>query len=178
MKPHCPVPAAPTTDPPAVTKADPTPDTPVTPQAGPVRVRLTGNTGLYIQGTVHQVPLEWLVDTGCSTTLLSSRKYAEIPQLQQPVLRPYNSELLSADNTPISVRGLTTLTMRIGDQDIVHPRQTSSIAARPPPYRSPPDGPRGTYSRTPWNDPHLGSPTPPVPMAPHEARRTIRHSRV
>ena len=51
-------------------------------------MRVTKSMGLYISGLVEGLPNEWLVDTGCSTTILSSNQYRTMSEAPRPEQTP------------------------------------------------------------------------------------------
>ena len=115
---------------PPVTAA-PTPNQ--TPEERPpshhIQVRAAGrDTGMFLRGMVSGTQVEWLVDTGCSTTILSSRKYDEASPADRPALQPYVGTLLSADNTPILVRGCASVRLQLHGRRLQHEVIVADIA--------------------------------------------------
>ena len=64
--------------------------------------------------------MEWLIDTGCSTTILSTRVFHSLPLESRPALQPYHGTLRSADDSPILVEGTANLNIQIGDHLVQH----------------------------------------------------------
>ena len=83
-------------------------------------VRNSGTESLFLPGSVYGVDLDWLVDTGCSVTLLSMRSYKNIPGHQRPKLNPFNSKLTQAGGTPLQVLGTADMSIKVGRQKIKH----------------------------------------------------------
>lgn len=61
----------------------------------PAHARVTRSTGFHIKGHVEGLLTEWLVDMGCSTTILSSNQYTTMPETRCPELTPYRENLVS-----------------------------------------------------------------------------------
>ena len=83
---------------------------------------------MFLFGVVAGQPVEWLVDTGCSTTILASHKWDQLHPQDRPALRPYAGTLLSADSTPIQVRGCAQLTLSLQGRLLQHNILVASIA--------------------------------------------------
>ena len=56
---------------------------------------------MFLFGLIADQPVEWLVDTGCSTTILASHKWDQLPGAVSSSLR---RDLLSADSTHPGMR--------------------------------------------------------------------------
>ena len=69
-----------------------------------VHLRVTRGTGLNLSGHIESLPIEWLLDTGCSTTFPSSNRYRTLPAVC-PELNTYEGCLLSADDSTINILG-------------------------------------------------------------------------
>ena len=83
---------------------------------------------MFIPGTVEGVAVEWLVDTGCSTTILSTKKFMEIQPAARPELSPYVGTLLSADDTPLQVYGRAEVNLHLQGKDVRHPVIVADIS--------------------------------------------------
>ena len=68
-------------------------------------------------------PVELLVDTGCSTTILSSNRYRTMLAAQWPELTPYEGCLLSANNSPIDVLSRAVLNVHLEGWDVCQHQQ-------------------------------------------------------
>ena len=79
-----------------------------------MEVRVTKDSGLFVKGRIQDVGVEWLVDTGCTSTIVSVRKFYEIPEDQQPKVEPYRRVLTSADGSVIGVHGTSELMVGVG----------------------------------------------------------------
>ena len=73
-----------------------------------------------MSGRAETVPVEWLVDTGCTTTVLAERVFNQIPEDERPDLMEYPRVLLSADDTPIKVIGQADLNIKLGTKLVQH----------------------------------------------------------
>ena len=71
--------------------------------------------GFFTDGYLEEVPVHWLIDTGCSVTILSIKKYLEIPEDKRPELYEYDGVLVSADDSPLNVYGQTTCNIKFGE---------------------------------------------------------------
>ena len=83
-------------------------------------MRSSGSDSLFVTGSAFGRDLDWLIDTGCSVTLLSTRVYYDIPASKRPKLSPYNSLLTQAGGTPLSVLGTAPMTVKVGKQKLKH----------------------------------------------------------
>ena len=68
---------------------------------------------MYVEGTVEGVKIGWLVDTGSSITILSSREYGKIPRSRRPALEPCTRKLYQADGGPMREEGQATVTIGV-----------------------------------------------------------------
>ena len=83
-------------------------------------VRNSGNDSLFLPGSALGRDIDWLVDTGCSVTVISTRVFKEIPSHQRPKLRPYTRTLNQAGGDPLQVLGMADMTIKIGKQKLKH----------------------------------------------------------
>ena len=79
-------------------------------------VRLTYDGGMFLIGKAENTHCEWLMDTGCTTTLLSTRLYQKMAEDEKPDLQTYSGKLLSADGSEIKSVGVTQMNIRLGKQ--------------------------------------------------------------
>ena len=94
---------------------------------GPIeRIHVTYESGMFVRGQIENVGIDLLVDTGCTCTLVSERIFDAISHEQKPELIPYNGTLLSADDSPIAVRGKAVINIKIGSKWL---RQMVIVAA-------------------------------------------------
>ena len=83
-------------------------------------MRDSGNDSLFVPGSACGKDLEWLIDTGCSVTLMSTKVYQGISANQRPKLRSYTGLLSQASGTPMKVLGTAQMTIRVGKQRLRH----------------------------------------------------------
>ena len=83
-------------------------------------MRSSGSDSLFVTGSAFGRDLDWLIDTGCSVTLLSTEVYYSIPASKRPKLSPYNRLLTQAGGTPLDVLGAAQMTVKIGNQKLKH----------------------------------------------------------
>lgn len=69
--------------------------------------------GIYIQGFLEGVKLYYAVDTGASTTIVSTSLYKRIPEDHQPELRPARPHTV-ADGRPLEVLGRGKFNLQLG----------------------------------------------------------------
>ena len=81
---------------------------------------MTRDSGLFTTGKVEDHPIEWLVDTGCTITIVASRIFHRIHPDERPEIYPYDGILLSADGTPITVLGQAEMNIQIGPKNVSH----------------------------------------------------------
>ena len=79
-------------------------------------VRSSCADSLFLPGSVYGQPVDWLVDTGCNETLLSTGTYYQIPEHQRPKLMPYYRILTQAGGEPLPALGTAEITVTIGKQ--------------------------------------------------------------
>ena len=70
--------------------------------------------GLYIKGTLNGVDALYCVDTGASSTIVSTRVYEEISKTNRPILRPTRPHC-AADGRPLKSNGKGKFTVGLGD---------------------------------------------------------------
>ena len=81
---------------------------------------MTKDSGIFIQGTAETLPIEWLVDTGCTTTIVSSCVFDALHPDERPRILNYNGELTSVDGSPVKVRGQALMNVQIGSKLFQH----------------------------------------------------------
>ena len=69
---------------------------------------------------MEDTPVHWLIDTGCTTTILSVNKYLAIPEDQRPELYEVDTVLVTADDTPLKILGRTIFNIKFGKQWVRH----------------------------------------------------------
>ena len=56
----------------------------------PAHSRVIKGEGFYLQGHVENISVDWLIDTGCTITILSKRRFSALKDDERPVLLPYD----------------------------------------------------------------------------------------
>ena len=69
----------------------------------------TGTAGLFVTATVGELPLNLVIDTGSSVTLLSTKLFQEIAAISPVQLSPYTGRLSLADGSNLPVRGIVKI---------------------------------------------------------------------
>jgi predicted aspartyl protease len=78
------------------------------------------NDGLFIEGTIQQQSLTFLVDTGASVTVIKTNVYQDLAPSNRPPLEEVNARMVTADGTPIPFLGKGMFTLCIEGTDILH----------------------------------------------------------
>ena len=76
--------------------------------------------GYFTDGYAEGTTIHWLIDTGCTNTMLSVKKYHEIPEDRRPELYEYNRVIVTADDTPLNVHGQTKFNIKFGSHWVRH----------------------------------------------------------
>lgn len=74
--------------------------------------------GMYIRGTINDVPVMTLVDTGATVTLISRKVFDAICMKHDLELNETNQNILSASGTPLNVHGKTVGRLKFGKKVI------------------------------------------------------------
>ena len=74
------------------------------------------SSGVYIKGSVEDVPILFTADTGASRTVISTRVYEKIDKEKQPTLQK-SSCLVGAGGSSIQERGKGLFAVRLGTQE-------------------------------------------------------------
>ena len=82
--------------------------------------RVTKDSGMFVRGTIEGQPLEWLVDTGCTCTIVAGGVFSNIPETERPKLEPYGGQLVSADGSSLHVLGVARVNVQFGEQQMRH----------------------------------------------------------
>ena len=72
----------------------------------------------FLTGWAHDVEIEFMIDTGCQVTILSTTVFQRICTVNQAVhsaLQPCRRRLVSADSSPLMVQGQLELNMCFRD---------------------------------------------------------------
>ena len=73
-----------------------------------------------MSGQVETMTVDWLVDTGCSITILSSHVFFKIHPDDRPELCGPNRDLVSADSSPLKVSGEAKFNITVGQKTVSH----------------------------------------------------------
>ena len=94
----------------------------VSPTENPITdiVRVTYEGGFFVPGLAEASHVSWLIDTGCTSTILSSRVWSQMDEEERPDLLPYSGHLMSADETPIKVQGRAIFHITLGEVQVQH----------------------------------------------------------
>lgn len=80
--------------------------------------------GIYLKGYLEGQKLDYAVDTGAATTIVSAALYKRIPEERRPELRPTRS-LNVADGRPLELLGRGIFNMQLGP---LHLKQDLTVA--------------------------------------------------
>ena len=83
-------------------------------------IRTYVGSGFYVPGLVETRNVDWLVDTGCTVTLISDRVFRQIPEDNRPELLPPTKLLSSADGTRLKALGETVINITVGQKTVPH----------------------------------------------------------
>ena len=83
-------------------------------------LRAGQESGIFIKGKVETMPIEWLVDTGCTITIVNTRLFDAIHPDEQPRLIPYHGKLTSVDGSSVKVKGQALMNIQIGTKLLQH----------------------------------------------------------
>ena len=84
--------------------------------------------GYFTDGFAEGIPIHWLIDTGSTCTIISTKKYQEIPNEKRPELYEYDRTIVTADDTPLNVYGCTVFNIKFGDQWVRHSALVAEIS--------------------------------------------------
>lgn len=84
------------------------------------RELLVKDDALYVSGETKGVPLEWLLDTGSSRSLLSEDVYMRIPQASRPELVACVGGLKMVDGDQLSALGRAKFVVQVDKTEYVH----------------------------------------------------------
>ena len=69
----------------------------------------------FVPGKMEGVAVKYLIDTGCTTNLLSKEIFDTLPRITKRQLQPLNSQGKMADGTPLPFSGLIRLKCKVRD---------------------------------------------------------------
>ena len=79
------------------------------------------DNGLYIRGTIQSIPVDILVDSGSTSTLVSHLLYQRFPDENQPGLQQADVSFVGIDGSKLIHHGIATVEIQIGDSRYFHP---------------------------------------------------------
>ena len=79
-----------------------------------------GKEGLFVQGHAAEEPVLWLVDTGCTVTMLSLEVYNQIPRKDRPALSPFYGNLITGNGSVMEVAGQTRMRIAVDGLELEH----------------------------------------------------------
>lgn len=80
-----------------------------------IRRELPVLDGVYIHGEVQGVEVSFTVDTGATSTLISTTLYNHIPDHQRPPLNSVtNRKVVNANGSPMKCQGVATFDLKLG----------------------------------------------------------------
>ena len=74
---------------------------------------------LYIKGRVGEVEIEWLLDSGCTLSLISLDMCRRIPKAKRPILEENEVEMRTADGSLLPDYGKVQLRVKV-EKERVH----------------------------------------------------------
>ena len=83
-------------------------------------IRTLKGAGLYVGGQVETAPVDWIVDTGCTVTLVSRSVFDKLHPDDRPELFLHSRELVSADGSPLKTLGEAQFNISVGSKTVVH----------------------------------------------------------
>ena len=83
-------------------------------------IRTFSGSGFYVSGQMETQNVDWLVDTGCSITIISSRVFFMVPEDDRPELEVSRNVLTSADGTKLKTLGETVVNITVGKKTFPH----------------------------------------------------------
>ena len=85
------------------------------PQAACVNRKLPKCCGVYVEGSIHGIPVWYTVDTGASRTILSKRVFAKIQKVKKLCLDTQRKvPMEQASGSPLEIGGLVPVDLQIG----------------------------------------------------------------
>ncbi|XP_063442509.1 uncharacterized protein LOC134722814 [Mytilus trossulus] len=85
---------------------------------GAVVVTASENAGMFVELSIQGVPVKFVVDTGATLTLVSTRVYDSIPDLCRPHLNKTRSQIKSVSDKYLSPRGKGNFTLDFGQEKL------------------------------------------------------------
>ena len=91
------------------------------------KVQEAEKNGFYSKGNVENETIQWLIDTGCTATIISKTKFEEIPKEDRPELEKYQRVLVAANDAPLKVHGQATFNIKFGTKWVRHKTLVADI---------------------------------------------------
>jgi hypothetical protein len=85
--------------------------------------KLRDDNGLFVEGQLHGLVVDFLLDSGSSATLINTEVYYAIPEEERPPLRPSSVKLEGVSGCEIKIEGIADMAITFGT------RQTFEIPA-------------------------------------------------
>ena len=76
--------------------------------------------GIFTQGQVEGIPINFLVDTGAAVTVMSSAAYERIPPNRRPALRQTHTTISGVGGTSVDVAGSSEMTLVFDGIPVIH----------------------------------------------------------
>ena len=88
---------------------------------------LSREDALYVTGEIHGVPVEWLLDTGSSISIMSVNVFGKIPKESRPELKANSSPMSTADGSPLMDLGMVSTRVMVGKQELTQEMVVADI---------------------------------------------------
>ena len=76
--------------------------------------------GIFTQGQVEGIPINFLVDTGAAVTVMSTAAYERIPPNRRPALRQTHTTISGVGGTSVDVAGSSEMTLVFDGIPVIH----------------------------------------------------------
>ncbi|CAC5382568.1 unnamed protein product [Mytilus coruscus] len=86
---------------------------------GAVVVLASKDAGMFVELGIQDVPVKFLIDTGATLTLVSTRVYDLIPDLRRPHLGETKSQIKSVCDNYLSLRGKGSFKLDFGKEEFI-----------------------------------------------------------
>lgn len=77
-------------------------------------------SAMSVQGNIHDIPVEFLIDTGASCTLVSEDIFDKLLKSTKYRSKKFCKTLKMADGTPLPVRGILEVDIQLGQVKVSH----------------------------------------------------------
>ena len=72
--------------------------------------------------------VQWLIDTGCTVTIISTSKFQDIPVEDRPKLEKYEKTLVAANDQALTVHGQAVFNIKFGTQWVRHKTLVADVS--------------------------------------------------